>query len=374
MITFLIVCMVCMPTLASAQTPDEVIEQVIRTLRASTPQLPVLVFPQSGTSSVSNIPTTGFVRINPLGASVQNQNTSTNDSALPPSTQTSESVALPVPQQNSPSRESESEIAQLKSLIAVLTAQVQGLLARARDLQARIPVAPQTASTTAATTTEPVALVEEEELDVRTFRFERDIALGARGDDVSVLQELLTAKNFFFGDITGYFGPLTRTALRAFQAEYGLPQLGSVGVKTRDVLNRIAREPNFGRVTETPEFFTSGSTSMPVNASTSIPFTASSTQPFGSNPTAVTGAATSGPVAVSLSLLPARAPIGGAVSLTWLTQNATSCEGSDGWSGPKPTLGAARVEPLSFSLTFVLTCTGPEGVASTSATVIVTEE
>jgi hypothetical protein len=77
---------------------------------------------------------------------------------------------------------------------------------------------------------------------------------------------------------------------------------------------------------------------------------------------------------VSLSLLPARVGIGGSVSLTWLTQNATSCEGSDGWSGPKPTLGAAVVEPLSFSLTFVLTCRGPQGVASTSATVTVIEE
>ncbi|MFY9462445.1 MAG: peptidoglycan-binding protein [Candidatus Sungiibacteriota bacterium] len=71
--------------------------------------------------------------------------------------------------------------------------------------------------------------------------FGSDLALGSRGDDVTRLQQLLASDPSIYpeGSVTGYFGSLTVKAVRAFQAKYGISQLGRVGPATRAKLAEI---------------------------------------------------------------------------------------------------------------------------------------
>jgi hypothetical protein len=71
--------------------------------------------------------------------------------------------------------------------------------------------------------------------------FPRDLTLGARGDDVALLQLTLVnlasgpkAKELEAAGATGYFGPLTQAALAEYQAAAGIaPAVGYFGPKTR---------------------------------------------------------------------------------------------------------------------------------------------
>lgn len=257
---------------------------------------------------------------------------------------------------DSNSSETDAKVAGLKALLASLVSQFATLASR---------VAPgmPSASTTVATTTPPTSPPAPKKV------FLRDLTIGATGEDVKQLQQLLISRGFLYGEVTGYFGILTKTAVLAFQADQGLPSVGSIGPRTRALLNSIS-----------PEDFTAVMNVVQSFAPPAVPFTASSTSitVHASSTSGTTTVETSSstpiiapPVTVSVSVLPQEAPIGGSVAVTWLSQNADSCTASDGWDGAKPTIGAARIEPLQFSLNLVLTCTGAGGVASTSALVLV---
>ena len=58
-----------------------------------------------------------------------------------------------------------------------------------------------------------------------------DLSLGSTGEEVTLLQTLLAKDTSIYPDglITGYFGGLTRQAVRRFQAKYGISQVGRVG-------------------------------------------------------------------------------------------------------------------------------------------------
>ncbi|MFG2137258.1 peptidoglycan-binding protein [Streptomyces sp. NPDC048650] len=56
---------------------------------------------------------------------------------------------------------------------------------------------------------------------------------GQRGDRVSQVQCLLANRRYLpWGDVTGYFGPKTRAAVKKFQAGHHLTADGKVGSKT----------------------------------------------------------------------------------------------------------------------------------------------
>jgi peptidoglycan hydrolase-like protein with peptidoglycan-binding domain len=74
-------------------------------------------------------------------------------------------------------------------------------------------------------------------LGTSTMRFVRVLGLGSRGDDVTELQNRLTAAGLYSGPISGVFGPMTKAAVIKLQAQNGLPQTGFVGVLTMKVLN-----------------------------------------------------------------------------------------------------------------------------------------
>jgi len=71
-----------------------------------------------------------------------------------------------------------------------------------------------------------------------TTQFTRPLQLGSRGNDVTALQNRLTMEGVYSGPITGYFGVMTRAAVRAYQAAHGIRQTGTVGPATLVALNQ----------------------------------------------------------------------------------------------------------------------------------------
>ncbi|MEN9649387.1 MAG: hypothetical protein RL094_354 [Candidatus Parcubacteria bacterium] len=75
-------------------------------------------------------------------------------------------------------------------------------------------------------------------------KLERPLTVGSSGDDVTVLQENLKKLGFFKADVNGFFGPITKAAVEAFQLNKGIaspsmPGFGYVGPKTRELFNSI---------------------------------------------------------------------------------------------------------------------------------------
>ena len=64
------------------------------------------------------------------------------------------------------------------------------------------------------------------------------------GDDVETLQQILATDPdiYFEGLVTGYFGQLTKNAVKRFQKATGIEQVGQVGPKTLSKLNDLLKE------------------------------------------------------------------------------------------------------------------------------------
>jgi hypothetical protein len=62
--------------------------------------------------------------------------------------------------------------------------------------------------------------------------------IGQSDPDVVALQNRLIKDRLFSGVATGYFGPLTKAAVQAYQTKHGLSPLGVVGPATRNLLNQ----------------------------------------------------------------------------------------------------------------------------------------
>jgi hypothetical protein len=70
--------------------------------------------------------------------------------------------------------------------------------------------------------------------------FNRPLAYGSSGTDVSALQQYLQTQGYFhYPDITGYFGSYTWRALAAFQWDNNLESVGYLGPKTELALNKL---------------------------------------------------------------------------------------------------------------------------------------
>jgi hypothetical protein len=77
------------------------------------------------------------------------------------------------------------------------------------------------------------------------------------------------------------------------------------------------------------------------------------------------------PPTLTLKATPASVAAGGASSLSWSSYAADQCTASGAWSGPRLTSGTESTGSLSASKTFTISCTGPGGSATRSATVSV---
>ena len=73
-----------------------------------------------------------------------------------------------------------------------------------------------------------------------------ELSLGSRGDTVTELQKTLKTLGYFSSDVTGYFGPITKAAVIAFQKANGIDPLGIVGPKTRAALTTGSAPPQAG--------------------------------------------------------------------------------------------------------------------------------
>ena len=97
----------------------------------------------------------------------------------------------------------------------------------------------------------------------------RTLAFGARGTDVSALQQFLIAQNLLSSDSatgfdgltpSGYFGALTQTAVQKFQASQGIVSSGTpastgyglVGARTRAAIAQACTHTNASANTSAP--------------------------------------------------------------------------------------------------------------------------
>jgi hypothetical protein len=69
-------------------------------------------------------------------------------------------------------------------------------------------------------------------------KFTKYLILGSTGTQVSELQTKLKSLGYYKGKADGGFGPATKVAVKAYQKAHGLPQVGTVGPKTRALLNK----------------------------------------------------------------------------------------------------------------------------------------
>jgi len=82
---------------------------------------------------------------------------------------------------------------------------------------------------------------------------------GVTDEYVRVLQEYLTFINKTYPDIppvnaTGYFGPVTKSSVIAFQKRFGLPQNGVVGADTWNEIATVYSDLRFGSQKQTYQF------------------------------------------------------------------------------------------------------------------------
>jgi len=87
-----------------------------------------------------------------------------------------------------------------------------------------------------------------------------NLKYGARGTEVSELQEFLIDKGFLSGTATGNFYSLTLKAVIAYQTSVGLPVTGFVGPMTRNVINQQLA----GAVSTQAEVTETGTTTPPL--------------------------------------------------------------------------------------------------------------
>ena len=70
------------------------------------------------------------------------------------------------------------------------------------------------------------------------FQFTHGLGLGITNNEVLELQKRLTAEGVYNGPLTGKFGAQTFAAVKLYQKNHGINQLGYVGPGTRNELNK----------------------------------------------------------------------------------------------------------------------------------------
>ncbi len=69
------------------------------------------------------------------------------------------------------------------------------------------------------------------------YTFTEFLNIGSQDAEVTALQEKLSSRGFYSGTITGFYGPLTESAVKAYQTAHGIEATGYVGPNTRMALN-----------------------------------------------------------------------------------------------------------------------------------------
>lgn len=137
---------------------------------------------------------------------------------------------------------------------------------------------------------------------VAGFAFTRDLTVGARGDDVSALQQFLISGGFLnIPSPTGYFGSLTRVAVRSWQAKGGIyPAVGFFGPISRRKIGEVINKEKLGSIT-LPQSVTA--TTTPVDVASSSTTTEAVTTSATTTVSASTRSADGSPVRFTISKL-----------------------------------------------------------------------
>ena len=69
------------------------------------------------------------------------------------------------------------------------------------------------------------------------YTFTKPLTMGSAGTEVFELQKKLTDLGLYSGPITGTYNSLTWDAVKKFQLQHNLEQVGSIGPATRSALN-----------------------------------------------------------------------------------------------------------------------------------------
>jgi len=119
----------------------------------------------------------------------------------------------------------------LSELIQILKEQIERLRVQIQELAVKIENLRKARGEVKETTKE----IKE------TLRLIRQLQEGMTGDDVKLLQEILATDPEIYpeGLITGYFGPLTKRAVKNFQKKANIEQVGRVGPKTLAKINEL---------------------------------------------------------------------------------------------------------------------------------------
>ncbi|MCR4328620.1 MAG: peptidoglycan-binding protein [Patescibacteria group bacterium] len=70
-----------------------------------------------------------------------------------------------------------------------------------------------------------------------TYQFLNPLDINSEGSDVTALQNRLTKEGYYTGPVTGFYGSLTKAAVKEYQTAHGITPLGNVGPSTRASLN-----------------------------------------------------------------------------------------------------------------------------------------
>ncbi len=88
----------------------------------------------------------------------------------------------------------------------------------------------------------PIVSAKEQSTSGNKESLTKDLSLGMRGKEITVLQEFLQKNNWGIpndGPVTGHFGKVTKKALMNFQKAQGLAAVGIAGPETRRLINLL---------------------------------------------------------------------------------------------------------------------------------------
>ncbi|TSC67518.1 MAG: glycoside hydrolase family 48 [Parcubacteria group bacterium Gr01-1014_72] len=119
-------------------------------------------------------------------------------------------------------------IQQLQQQVAELQRQIQTLQRQLTETRSELGAQSPASA--------PIAEPETETAPAKTsLEFTRILSRGSLGDDVRRLQEFLAEDKEIYPDglVTGYFGPLTESALKKWQHKHGIEAVGILGPQTK---------------------------------------------------------------------------------------------------------------------------------------------
>ena len=122
-----------------------------------------------------------------------------------------------------------------------LTITVADVAGNSASLSMQIFINTDPATTDAPTAITPTTTANNTAPSVTTpkkYLFTTTLSVGSRGTAVTELQKRLIALGLLSGQASGYFGTLTSVAVKKFQKNHNLAQVGFVGPGTRKVLNQ----------------------------------------------------------------------------------------------------------------------------------------